>query len=186
VRTQRKTPSLDNIFIVGHCRGNVFTEPLSSNVRLLWLHYSDLQASCHIMLDTVHCLEYVWCTQCRELGQFPSSCVNKGRKDPTKLDLLERSSLDQWTLIIRSQVVINIDFLSGFNIGNLKVGFKVGKAESVASGPLQNRNRTHRFYWDIYFSTVMGSCLVFLVVIINKKNNNCHKLNLLHPGPPQL
>jgi hypothetical protein len=29
------------------CRGNIFTQPLPSNGRLLWLHYSDLQASCH-------------------------------------------------------------------------------------------------------------------------------------------
>jgi hypothetical protein len=29
------------------CSGNSFTEPLPSNGRLLWLHYSGLQASCH-------------------------------------------------------------------------------------------------------------------------------------------
>jgi hypothetical protein len=29
------------------CRGNVCTEPLPSNDRLLWLHYSVFQASCH-------------------------------------------------------------------------------------------------------------------------------------------
>jgi hypothetical protein len=29
------------------CRGNLFTEPLPSNGRLLWLHYSSLQGSCH-------------------------------------------------------------------------------------------------------------------------------------------
>jgi hypothetical protein len=29
--------------------GKLFTEPLSSNGRLLWLHYSGLQASCHII-----------------------------------------------------------------------------------------------------------------------------------------
>jgi hypothetical protein len=29
----------------------VFTEPFSSNERLLWLHYSGFQASCHIMLS---------------------------------------------------------------------------------------------------------------------------------------
>jgi hypothetical protein len=33
--------------IVGHNNGNMFTEPLPSNVRLLWLHYSGLQESCH-------------------------------------------------------------------------------------------------------------------------------------------
>jgi hypothetical protein len=33
-------------------RGNVFTEPLPSNERLLWLHYSGLQASCHVMSIT--------------------------------------------------------------------------------------------------------------------------------------
>jgi hypothetical protein len=34
------------------CSGNVFTEPLPSNERLLWLHYSGLQASCHNMMGT--------------------------------------------------------------------------------------------------------------------------------------
>jgi hypothetical protein len=29
------------------CRGNVFTEPLPSNERLFWLHYSGLKSSCH-------------------------------------------------------------------------------------------------------------------------------------------
>jgi hypothetical protein len=28
-------------------RGNAFTEPLPSNIHLLWFHYSGLQASCH-------------------------------------------------------------------------------------------------------------------------------------------
>jgi hypothetical protein len=31
------------------CRGNLFTEPLSRNGRLLWLQCSGLQASCHII-----------------------------------------------------------------------------------------------------------------------------------------
>jgi hypothetical protein len=30
-----------------HCHGNLFTEPLPSNGRILWLHYSGLHASCH-------------------------------------------------------------------------------------------------------------------------------------------
>jgi hypothetical protein len=33
-----------------HFRGNLFTELLPSNERLLWLRYSDVQASCHIIL----------------------------------------------------------------------------------------------------------------------------------------
>jgi hypothetical protein len=32
------------------CRGNLFTEPLPSNKRLLWLHYSGLHASCHNLI----------------------------------------------------------------------------------------------------------------------------------------
>jgi hypothetical protein len=33
------------------CRGNMFTEPLSSNKHILWLHYSGLQASCHNIMQ---------------------------------------------------------------------------------------------------------------------------------------
>jgi hypothetical protein len=36
--------------IVGRFRGNVFTKPLPSNGRFLWLHYSGLQGSCHNIL----------------------------------------------------------------------------------------------------------------------------------------
>jgi hypothetical protein len=43
----KKTPSLNNSSTVGRSRGNVFTEQLPSKERLLWLHYSGLQASCH-------------------------------------------------------------------------------------------------------------------------------------------
>jgi hypothetical protein len=35
-------------FVCIHCRGNVFTKPLSSKVSLLWLHYSGFQVSCQI------------------------------------------------------------------------------------------------------------------------------------------
>jgi hypothetical protein len=31
------------------CRRHLFIESLPSNGRVLWLHYSGLQASCHIM-----------------------------------------------------------------------------------------------------------------------------------------
>jgi hypothetical protein len=35
-------------------RGNVFTEPLPSNRRLLWLNYFGFQASCHsIVMDMI-------------------------------------------------------------------------------------------------------------------------------------
>jgi hypothetical protein len=49
-RTQRNTPSLNNTSFGRRCRANVFAEPMLSNGLLLWLHYSGLQASCHIMI----------------------------------------------------------------------------------------------------------------------------------------
>jgi hypothetical protein len=36
------------------CRGNLFTESLPSNERLLWLRYSGFQASCHNTLELFH------------------------------------------------------------------------------------------------------------------------------------
>jgi hypothetical protein len=35
-----------------HFRGNLFTESLPSNERLLWLRYSGFQASCHNNINT--------------------------------------------------------------------------------------------------------------------------------------
>jgi hypothetical protein len=45
-----------------HCPGNLFTESLPSNKRLLWLHYSDFQASYHNILNytelgTINCVD---------------------------------------------------------------------------------------------------------------------------------
>jgi hypothetical protein len=40
--------------IVGHCHRNVFGEQLPSNGRILWLHYSDLHASCLSVLQYVN------------------------------------------------------------------------------------------------------------------------------------
>jgi hypothetical protein len=39
------------------CRGNLFTESLPSNERLLWLRYSDFQESCH---NTIKERSIVW------------------------------------------------------------------------------------------------------------------------------
>jgi hypothetical protein len=48
-RTEKKTslPTIPLLLLRTGCHGNVFTEPLTSNECLLWLHYSGLQASCH-------------------------------------------------------------------------------------------------------------------------------------------
>jgi hypothetical protein len=43
----QKISSLNNSSIVGRCRGKVFTKHFPSNGRLLWLHYSGFQVSCH-------------------------------------------------------------------------------------------------------------------------------------------
>jgi hypothetical protein len=40
------------------CRGNLFTESLPSNERLLWLHYSGFQASCHNIINNVIFIEF--------------------------------------------------------------------------------------------------------------------------------
>jgi hypothetical protein len=50
-RTQRKTPSLNNTFVVWRCRGNVFTEPLPSNGRC-WLQYSGLHVTILLFVDS--------------------------------------------------------------------------------------------------------------------------------------
>jgi hypothetical protein len=58
----QKTPSLNNTSIVGHCRGNVFAEQLPSNGRLIWLHSSGLQPSCHnITLLLLVCFNWGCC-----------------------------------------------------------------------------------------------------------------------------
>jgi hypothetical protein len=36
------------------CRGNVFTQPLRCNARLLWLHYSGFEPSCHNVYIYIH------------------------------------------------------------------------------------------------------------------------------------
>jgi hypothetical protein len=45
----RKRRSQQFLYFCSHirCRGNLFTEPLPSNERLLWLHYSGLKSSCY-------------------------------------------------------------------------------------------------------------------------------------------
>jgi hypothetical protein len=47
-RTEQKTsfPTIRLLLRI-RCGGNLFSEPLPSNVRLFWLYYSDLQASFH-------------------------------------------------------------------------------------------------------------------------------------------
>jgi hypothetical protein len=44
--------SYSTVFVI-RCRGNLFTEPLPSNKRLFWLHYSGFRASCHKMATIV-------------------------------------------------------------------------------------------------------------------------------------
>jgi hypothetical protein len=38
------------------CRGNLFSESLPSNERLLWLRYSGFQAACHNTVDVAFCV----------------------------------------------------------------------------------------------------------------------------------
>jgi hypothetical protein len=49
----------DCCFLI-RCRGNLFTKLLPSNERLLCLHYSGFQASCHIII-TIMCLRAEMC-----------------------------------------------------------------------------------------------------------------------------
>jgi hypothetical protein len=48
-----KTPSLNKSSNLGSCSGIAFTELLPSNGRLLWLHCSRFQASCHNIIQMI-------------------------------------------------------------------------------------------------------------------------------------
>jgi hypothetical protein len=43
-----------------------------------------------------------------------------------------------------------------------------GSIGAVALGPPQNRNRIHRFYGDLCFSSIKKSSVVFLFILGNK------------------
>jgi hypothetical protein len=45
-----------NCCLLIRCCGNVFTESLPSNKRLLWLHYSSFQVSCHNIVSLLQAL----------------------------------------------------------------------------------------------------------------------------------
>jgi hypothetical protein len=47
-----------NCCLSTHCHGNLFTKSLPSNERLLWLHYSGFQASCHNIINNVISVEF--------------------------------------------------------------------------------------------------------------------------------
>jgi hypothetical protein len=79
--TQQKTPSPNNISIVGHCGRNMFTESLPNIGHLFWRHYSGLQASCHNKKGIVTCYlgsqpiqRFVATQQLRNMQQYCRRC----------------------------------------------------------------------------------------------------------------
>jgi hypothetical protein len=95
-RTQRNTTSLNNTSIVLRCCGSVFAEPLPSSGRLLWLHYSGLQTSCHNMV-AVYLHKQFRTPTCNRYCHQTGSCLQLSRcrcgfyiakKSLTKIQLL--------------------------------------------------------------------------------------------------